>query len=272
MLKISDLSRDFLAALFLWIFLAPRRAMVHLKEFKLGRSGNDFEIPYLIENFRGKRIWNKVSKRDWLIWSTNLYAPNLIIVGGYKGNSARLFLERIPNIEKIHIYEPDSLHFLAIQELLSGNEKVKVHQEAIYNGDQVNLAVSDDASLIIETGREIPAHLLKKGEIKVRSVSLSTAVERIVSDQVHLNYSIYMNCEGSEYLILDQIDKLSNLPKSLIIQTHTTDDNSLIKLYGLRLKLISEYYPVLLTDFSWDIWIHKSFVSRTLKSIEQDSL
>lgn len=263
---------DFATALLFWLYLSPKRFGLRINEYKLGRYANNFEIPVLIEKFRGKRIWNLVSKRDWLIWSANLYSSNLIIIGGYKGNSGKLFLERVESIKKIHIYEPDTLHFLKIQELLSENENVQIFQEAIYDGSEVHLAVSDDASLLTETGRDIPAHLLKKEEIKVSSVPLSKAVERIDSGQTHFNYSLYMNCEGSEYLILDEIHKISNLPKSIIVQTHTTDDASMEKLYKLRLNLISEYYPLLATDFSWDVWIHKSFVNRTLKSIEQDPL
>jgi hypothetical protein len=76
------------------------------KEYSLGRDGNNLSIESLMKEFHGKRIWNRESKRDWLIWSNELYASNLIIIGGFEGSSARIFSERVNTVKKAHIYEP----------------------------------------------------------------------------------------------------------------------------------------------------------------------
>jgi hypothetical protein len=74
----------------------------------------------------GKKTWGREVKRDWLIWSKKIYAENLIIVGGFKGYSTKIFLERIPTISKIQIYEPAPEYFNLIKETAAGSTIVTV--------------------------------------------------------------------------------------------------------------------------------------------------
>ena len=254
-----------------YLVFSFRRIAKDVDEYSIGRSGNDFEISYLLEHFRGKKIWNRENKRDWLIWSKQLYAPNLIIVGGFLGNSTKLFIERISNISKIHVYEPIPKHFKSIVETVGKFERVSAFNEGIYTGEKALFDISEDATLLSGTGREIPSHLIKEHVLTVDTISIKEAVARITLDNPNSAYSLYMNCEGSEYLILEQMLKLENTAQSIIVQTHTTGAESYQKLYKLRSLLAVNYIPIFTADWAWDVLIKNELVSRTPASIEQDS-
>ena len=243
-----------------------------IQEYSLGRSGNDLPLEELLEKFRGKRIWNRENKRDWLIWSNNLYAPNLIIIGGFQGKSTSYFLERIPAVKKIHVYEPVPTFYSQLEESYKNQKKVTAFQEAIYNGESLILELSGDATLNKASGRAIPKHLPLEGSIVVQSVSMEKAISRILKEAETPEYSLYMNCEGSEYLILDSMINQNKLAASIVVQTHTTDSRSYQKLYDLRAALSRKYVPVLTADWAWDIWVRSDLVDRSVTSFEQDSL
>jgi FkbM family methyltransferase len=253
-----------------YISFSVKRTLRDLQEFQMGRSGNDFDVDYLIDHFRGKKIWNREVKRDWLIWSKKIYAKNLIIVGGFKGNSSKLFLERIPTISKIHVYEPVPEYFNLINETTKGSVIATVFNEGIYNGQTMSLDLSEDASLLSITGREIPNHLRKENTLTVKTVSIKVAAERITKEDPTAAFSMYMNCEGSEYLILKEMLDLEKIADSVVVQTHTTGANSYKNLYLLRSLLAERYVPLFTADWAWDIWIRKELVLRSPASIEQD--
>jgi FkbM family methyltransferase len=242
------------------------------QEYSLGRSGNDIPLEELLEKFRGKRIWNRENKRDWLIWSNNLYAPNLIIIGGFQGKSTSYFLERISSVKRIHVYEPVPTFYTQIKEIFQNQKKVTPFREAIFNGEKLTLELSGDATLNKASGRLVPDHLHSEGSVDVQSISIEKAISRILEDAENPEYSLYMNCEGSEYLILDNMLNHGKLAKSIVVQTHTTDLKSLEKLYDLRAALSRKYVPVLTADWAWDIWVRNDLVNRSVASFEQDSL
>jgi FkbM family methyltransferase len=253
-----------------YIKFSVKRTLRELQEYRMGRTGNDFEIDYLIDHFRGKRIWNREVKRDWLIWARKIYAKNLIIVGGFKGNSSRLFLQRIPTVSKIHIYEPVPKYFDLIKDAVMGSSIATVFNEGVYNGETMSLDLSDDASLLSVTGREIPNHLHRENSLTVETVSIKFAVERITNADPTSDFSLYMNCEGSEYFILKQMLDLERVAQSVVVQTHTTGSDSYKNLYLLRSLLAEKYIPLFTADWAWDVWIRKDLVLRSPASIEQD--
>jgi FkbM family methyltransferase len=206
-----------------------------------------------------------------LIWSKNLYAKNLIVVGGFKGKSTSLFLERIDTVTKIHVYEPVPSFFAQVIELFANSKVVTAFEEAVYDGADLTLELSGDASLIAASGRNIPSHLGGEGTIKVGSVSIERAITRILDGSEASEYSLFMNCEGSEYFILDSMLKHGRIASSIIVQTHTTNSESYEKLYDLRSSLARKYMPVFTADWAWDVWIRRDLVDRSVSSIEQDA-
>lgn len=221
-----------------------------------------------MKEFHGKRIWNRESKRDWLIWSNQLYASNLIIIGGFEGGSAKIFSERLNSVKKAHVYEPVPQFYGIINERIKNLEGFSTFNEAVYDGQDLELDVSGDASLIRDSGREIPEHLPKKGVIKVKSVTAQKAVARILEGSSQNEYSLYMNCEGSEYRILEDILRLEDKPRSLVFQTHTSGEYPYEKLFALRANLSSGYVPVLTADWAWDVWVRRDLVRLSPSALE----
>lgn len=130
--------------------------------------------------------------------------------------------------------------------------------------------MSGDASLVRDTGRLILGHLPKAGVIEVESISLRVAVQRILEGDAENEYSPFMNCEGSEYKILDEMLELGLLAKSIVFQTHISGSHPYEKLYDLRSSLTRHYIPVLTAGWGWDVWIRQDYVSRSPASLEQD--
>jgi len=253
-----------------YIKFSVKRTLRELQEYRMGRTGNDFEVSYLIDHFRGKKLWDREVKRDWLIWSKKIYSENLIIVGGFKGNSTKLFLEKVPTIEKIHVYEPVPEYFNLIKEAIAGSTITTVFNEGIFNGQTMSLDLSEDSSLLSITGREMPSHLNTENTLTVETISIKLAVERITDADPQASFSLYMNCEGSEYLILKEMLDLEQIAESVVVQTHTTGSNSYKNLYLLRSILAERYIPIFTADWAWDIWIRKELVLGSPASIEQN--
>ncbi len=241
-------------------------------ERSLGREGNDISLELLVDMFRGKRVWNQLNKRDWLIWSNSLYAPNLIIIGGYEGNSTDCFVKRIKSVKTIHVYEPVPEFFSSIQASYLRSPVVTAHNEAIYDGQVLNLDLSGDASLINLTGRSIPQNRAKNTTLSVKSITPEEAVERILNKGSDDQFSLYMNCEGSEYYILQRMLSKGIFPQSIIVQTHTTGFESYPNLYSLRASLAEKYFPIMTADWAWDVWVRNDYVKKNAASIEQDFL
>jgi hypothetical protein len=102
-----------------------------------------------------------MNKRDWLTRSNSLYAPNLIIISGYEGNSTDCFVKRIKSEKTIHVYKSVPEYFNSIQACYLRLPVVTAHNEAIHDGQVLNLDLSGDASLINLTGRSIPHNRTK---------------------------------------------------------------------------------------------------------------
>ena len=195
-----------------------------------------------------------------------------MIIGGFKGISTEHFLTRIKSVRKIHVYEPVPAFFTELTERIKDSKVATGFNQAIFEGENLTLDLSGDASLIRDTGRLIPDHLPKAGVIQVDSLSLRLAVERILSEGAENEYSLYMNCEGSEYQILEEMLVLGTLAKSIVFQTHISGSQPYEKLYHLRSLLAKHYIPVLTTDWAWDVWVRRDYISRSPASLEQDPL
>lgn len=240
-------------------------------QLKKQKKPNSLSIDELVENFRGIRVWNHISRFDWVLYSQNLYAANLILIGGHRGKSVSHLLQKIPSLTRIHVYEPIQEYADEIAENIL-DPKVVVYREAIFNGEDLTMSVGGDGSLIEATERALPPRIPLEYRMSVRSVKLSEAVERIRSENQNsdFTYTVFMNCEGSEYEILSAIDSLADQPKSILVQNHTATSKPFVNLFTLRMRLSQFYYPLVCTNWAWDIWVRNDYVSRTIGELEQD--
>jgi hypothetical protein len=108
------------------------------------------------------------------------------------------------------------------------------------------MTVGGDGSLVAATNRELPSKIRFEYAVKANSVTLATAVQRLGSKTA--SYSLFMNCEGSECKILNQISALKIGPQSIFVQNHTATDEPFVNLFLLRAKLAEQYYPLLCTN------------------------
>ena len=235
--------------------------------FKESKLPNDYEVDFLVEHFRGIRVWNTLSPFDWLLWSRKLYGKNLILIGGHKGTSLQLILKKIPELNLIHVYEPVQEYFDQILGSLK-SDKVTVFNEAVFDGTEIDMTVGGDGSLVAATNRELPSKIRFEYAVKANSVTLATAVQRLGSKTA--SYSLFMNCEGSEYKILNQISALKIGPQSIFVQNHTATDEPFVNLFLLRAKLAEQYYPLLCTNWAWDVWLRKDLISKSTTDLEQE--
>jgi FkbM family methyltransferase len=235
------------------------------------KKPNSLSIDELVENFRGIRVWNHISRFDWVLYSQNLYAENLILIGGHRGKSVSHLLQKIPGLARLHVYEPIQEYADEIAENIL-DPRVLVYREAIFNGEDLTMSVGGDGSLIDATKRTLPPRITLEYKMSVKSVKLSDAVERIrlENQNSHFTYTVFMNCEGSEYEILSAIDSLNNQPKSIFIQNHTATKKPFVNLFKLRMQLSEFYYPLVSTNWAWDIWVRNDYISKTISELEQD--
>lgn len=215
----------------------------------------NLSLENMVRTLRGKAIWTQVAKRDWPIYS-DIYADQVVQVGGYTGNLAKRILDSHREIRNMHVYEPDPKFCSSSQELLRKyveNGVVTVFNEAVYRSDGIDLMVSaGDWSTLKATSRNINSEGFELSEIQVVTASVQTVISRL--DLVR-DFTLVMNCEGSEYLIIDEILQTETLPASVISQMHTVGENPIKMLYETRSKLAEKYTPVICCDWAWDIWV-----------------
>ena len=209
----------------------------------------------MVRKLRGKAVWSQVAKRDWPIYS-NIYADQVVQIGGYTGNLAKRILDSHIEIRNMHVYEPDPKFCTASHDLLRKYVEtgvVTVFNEAVYKSDGRDKLVSaGDWSTLKKTSRNIESEGFEISEIEVVTVSVQTVIDRLDSLR---DFTLVMNCEGSEYLIIEDILKSKMLPATVISQMHTIGEKPIKTLYEIRSKLAEKFTPIVCCDWAWDIWV-----------------
>jgi len=212
-------------------------------------------LNYLARKLRGKAVWAQVAKRDWPIYS-NIYAEQVVQIGGYTGNLAKRILDSHTEIQIMHVYEPDPKFCSSSQELLHKYMEsgvVTVSNEAVYKSDgRDELVSAGDWSTLKKTSRNIESEGFELSEIEVQTASVQTVIARLNSLR---DFTLVMNCEGSEYLIIEEVLKSERLPATVISQMHTVGETPFKTLYETRSRLAEKFTPIICCDWAWDIWV-----------------
>lgn len=177
-----------------------------------------------------------------------------MVIGGYLGESSGKLISKVSKLKSLHIYEPIPDFFNEIQHKFKDSPKVSIRNIAISGvSGRIVMDLCADSTLARHTGRSTTGHL-ETIELVVHSITLGEALKDVndVSET-----SILMNCEGSEYEILESIKAMGKKPYSLFFQTHTTGEDSYEKLYRTRSELAQYYIPIVCEDWAWDIWLRK---------------
>lgn len=194
------------------------------------------------------RLFGLLCENDWPLYQNFLYSENLVIIGGYRGNNLNRFLSK--NLKVIHIYEP--LQQFASQ-IKSSDHRVTIYQEAVgQSPGHMAFFIAEDYSCFSHLERkELPRKL---EETIVPVVDIST-----VSARLSGAWTLFMNCEGSEYEIIDNLFRYIKLgkvspPHSIIFQSHKIGDFPFATLLATRQQLATYYTNLLTFDWAWDVW------------------
>lgn len=212
----------------------------------------------LKSSFGGAKIMGLLGPGDWPLYEDFLYCENLVLVGGYKGNNLAHFLEKT-NIKQIHVYEPIPEF---AREITKKDPRLNVYVEAIgvRNGLQ-KIVIAADHSYLASIQR--PESFSSQ-----RIMAVQVSDWQRVCARFNGPFTIFMNCEGSEYQILSNLlerfqkKKGVHLPYAIIFQSHIVGSNPEHLLASIR-AVLSEYYePILTLDWAWDIWLFRDQVSQ----------
>jgi len=228
----------------------------------------NISLESIILKLRGKEIWRQCVPLDWVIHCNELWSRDALIIGGHLGDSSSKLMTKVAKLQKIHIYEPIPDFFGKLCNRFAGQPNVKVFNLAITNlQGPITMKVCGDSTLASQTGRALPRDAsTEREELVCQGVTLSDALLEFKNIG---ETSILMNCEGSEYAILDSIKSLPVKPFSIFFQTHTTDSNSFERLYKARAEISHFYLPIVCEDWAWDVWLRKDASPLSALEIER---
>ena len=251
------------------------RRLLKLLQEEYGEGNNNLEkttvldIDSLIREYSGKNLWHKISINNSLLFEINLHSSQLIYVGGYKGDMLSRLINELEKINTIHVYEPIPKFFQALKVRFDSiiSRDIKFFNNAISANDELTMVICDDSTHSVSSKRRVKH--LTEGIICVPAVKISDAIERLPEPTNF--WTLFMNCEGSEYEIVEELMKLNKhkLPKSIFIQTHSVGDTPNLTLLELRKRLSREFLPIFCADFAWDVWLNKSCTSLSPRDLEE---
>jgi FkbM family methyltransferase len=231
----------------------------------------NISLEALILKLRGKEIWRHISPLDWVIHCGALYSRDIIVIGGHLGESSEKLKSQIPKLRTLHIYEPIPEFYKALKVKFESVSNVSLRNLAIAKKrGPIVMEVWGDSTLALQTGRSLPVRAETEYiEMVCEAISLSDALEEVENIR---ETSILMNCEGSEYDILDTLENLEEKPFSIVFQTHTTGENSYERLYKVRAQMACDYIPIVCEDWAWDVWLRKDTAPLSAIQIERHSI
>ena len=187
------------------------RRLINLISFlKITEEMKKFNKQYLRE-----KKWNKVNVEDSLKYDFNFLnsQSNVIDIGGYCGEfSVNLFSRYNCNIE---IYEPITYFFLNLKKKFYYNKKIKIFNYGILEKNEEKKIYLDDAG----------SSIYKQIGHNSYELCKFIDVKKLIEKKIDL---LALNCEGSEYQILNRIIQL-NLQSNIycyFIQFHDIDYQS----------------------------------------------
>ena len=204
-------------------------------------------LEQLISKYEGVNIWKTLAPKDWPLYSEILFCENVIIVGGHTGSSTKKIVSDMPKIKSLQVYEP----IIEFAKEIEVSTIVKVFTEAIWSHNgELDIQIVGDHTFASKTERALFVNKESESRV-VPCITYAVAANRLGNGEI----TLIMNCEGSEYLILNSLLDDENLPRSIIFQSHKTGETPFHFLYSLRAKLAKSYTPIVCADWAWDIWV-----------------
>lgn len=214
--------------------------------------------PFLIKSRNLLRVLYSTKSRNRLLWNIRSGDEHLsldypldnnsitMVVGAFEGN----YLERLDKKFrcKIFAFEPVGEYFNILQEKFPDSNNIIL----------LNLGLSDKTENVnIFIDKESSSAFKKtNSELLVNMISVSDFFKTYNIKNIDL---LYMNIEGGEYAVLNELIKtgLISKIKYLQIQFHKVDENSTNQRKIIRKKLRNTHQPAFNFPFIWERWDKK---------------
>ena len=162
-------------------------------------------------------------------------------VGGYLGKWTAFINNKFQCF--VDVYEPVKQFYDELVIRFSGNPKIQLFNFGIEAEDGLrHIALAEDGSSLFSTS-------LTRANVSVRDASHIIQRNRVVD-------LLSLNCEGSEYGILDRLIFTSDIRKvkSIMVQFHSNFPEAEIRREHIRKSLLKTHTEVFCYPFVWEIW------------------
>lgn len=191
------------------------------------------------------KLWFQDNEKISKILDYNLDSDSIFFeLGGYSGE----YSEKIASLfnPTIYIFEPDKEFFDKLVTRFENNTKIKILNFALSNKTKnLNLVKDGESSSINKESNE--------RTVQVKGILLSNFIKENLINKIDL---LNMNIEGSEYVVLREMIKNSEIDKieSIQIQFHKN-----VRFYRVQRKLIHFHLKkthklIWSYDFVWERW------------------
>jgi FkbM family methyltransferase len=196
---------------------------------------------YAQEN--AERFW-KDAGEHWLNDRLDLKADaHVVEVGGYLGNWADYVARKYECY--VEVYEPVKEFYDHMLKRFSNRPNIQVKNVAVLDGiGEAHIAVMGEGSTFYTPGAcEGP------------NVAI-TDIDKIVRPVCGLVDLLALNCEGSEYDILDRLLFTGNIWRvdRLLVQFHANHLNAETRRSAIREKLTKTHSEVWAYPYCWELW------------------
>lgn len=175
----------------------------------------------------------------------------VIVLGGYRGDSADYLVKKYNSF--VDIYEPMQVYFNELKQRFNNNVKVRCFNSPL-TADGRKIVLSENLD-----GTNIFGIIEDSQATGIQSRRASSVINEFET-QVDL---IEINIEGAEYEVLEDILQNSEqLPRTILLQTHTLNNESLILKAKLRTELEKNYFCLYRFDDVWERWERMDWINR----------
>ena len=205
---------------------------------KITARHNIFDVKIIEEQYVKKQYFPEaVYEKD--------FTPKFVLdIGGYIGDLSLYCVEHYNSI--VHCYEPTPQNFKILEQNKKINPRFKdnlfIYNQGVSSDDgYFFMNVQDIMGEIHASSHKDYDHMMK--EIKVESVSLSTAIKRFENNIIDI---VKIDTEGQEFPILlnSDISALANQVKYIVFEHHSFVDDYKNKMLKLKNHLEQSFVKV----------------------------
>lgn len=181
------------------------------------------------KEFRDYPFWNKT-----LSFLNNVSIQTILDIGASSGVATLMFLE-LPQVKRIHCFEPDEVNFGLLYENVKAYEQVLVYNFGIYYGATESgvVGIGDNSPLGYMLELETKEHDFPTGTVRYEGKKFKlTTIEYVIPAPVDL---IKLDVEGSEYNIIENSTLLKQT-RYLIISFHNHPEDYVKKFIAGNLQ------------------------------------